>query len=322
MHQEESDMSSADSAVSFEQYFTKKIVPLVEADNSVKIKQRSRFWASFWTVIFLLSINALIVLYLSLMYHKPVNYNQLIMLAIIGIAIICWPIYKYYQYKRVDIFDVFLQFYGTWHHNQNSVCPALKSVLLPLHDNMKIFHDIEGQYCGVKLRLRDVKCYKDIAIKKWHRSQGVAKGIMIDIHFNHNIAENLYLLEKKGFYHKDKMPDMFNIGARIHIPSANYFYVFNSTDTVPDRLLNAGFFEQILDIKERFAARKMYVQIYKNNVQIFLDGAELYFDNYKFWSSVIKQERFKQLHEQLEHVFTFVETIFIIEKKRQKYDAK
>ena len=313
--------SFTDQAVSFEQYFAKKIIPIVETDNHFKEKQKGRFWASLWIIVFLLSINALIALYFSLMHHKPINYNQLLILAIVGIGIIYWPIHKYYQYKRVNIFDVFIQFYGTWIHNQNSEQEAIKTDLFPQHDNVKFAHDISGEYCGVKLRLCDTVLLKNISIQNWRWQKNVAKGVLINFVFNHEVADNLYLLEKKGFFHKDLKDSLVNIGSRIHIPAANYFYVFNSTEIVPDRLLSASFFEQVLDIKGIFSASKIYIHIQKNKIQIFLAGAELYFENYKFWSGTIKQDKFKQLYTQFEYVFTFVETIFIVEKRRQKYET-
>ena len=64
-------------ADTFEQYFEREIIPLVEEDNRRKDVYRGRFWGAFWSALFIVSANTLWVLFSYLIHGHAFNYEQI-----------------------------------------------------------------------------------------------------------------------------------------------------------------------------------------------------------------------------------------------------
>jgi len=74
-------------------------------------------------------------------------------------------------------------------------------------------------------------------------------------------------------------------------------------------MLHNLFLETLLDLKDVFRAKRTYVQAQGNVMRVYLEGSELYIDNYKFWSKKVDKNRFLQMHHEFETVHLFVQTV-------------
>lgn len=291
----------------FDSYMTEVIAPAVDEINREKEKYRGQFWTYFWTALFLVSVNALVVLYRALMYHRALNVEQLMLINIVAVVIVCWPLYSWTKHKSQDIFSLFMEFYGQFKFSQTSdnVADVDKDTLIvPEHSTTAVTHGIVGNYDGVDVELRDTSYFRT----KSKKSKKVCSGVVLCFDFKQNLKNNLLLFEKFGFYRKSKMTNMINLNEQIHIPASNYFNIFSDKPEVSSFLCSA-FFEKILDLKDVFEARKMYLEVTENHIKIFLENSQIYFENNKLWSRKMEYDKFRRLHNQFEEVFIFIETI-------------
>ena len=291
----------------FDVYMSDVITPAVDEVNREKEKYRGQFWTYLWTALFLVSVNALVVLYRALMYHRALNVEQLLLINIVAVIIVCWPLYSWTKHKTKDIFSLFMEFYGQFKFSKalDDVIDADKDTpIVPEHSTTTVAHNIVGNYGGVDIEIRDTAYFK----AKSKKSKKVCSGVVLCFDFKRNLQNNLLLFEKFGFYRKSKMANMINLNEQIHIPASNYFNIF-SDKSEPSNILCSTFFEKILDLKDVFGARKMYLEVTENRIKIFLENSQIYFENNKLWSRKMEYDKFRRLHNQFEEVFIFIETV-------------
>ena len=304
----------------FDVYMNEVIVPEVDAANNEKERYRNQFWTYFWTSLFLVSVNALVVLYRALMYHHVLRVDQLIFINIVALLIVCWPLYSWRSHKKQDVFATFLKFYGDFKYLESGkeLTDDVDLPVVPAHQTAQAEHHIAGCYSNTKVEIRDTVYTNPRATGV----KNVADGVMIGLDFDETLDVNMLLFEKHGFYRKSKMPNMLTLNDKIDIPAANYFNIFATDAQRPMKFLCSAFFEKVLDIKDIFGARKMYVMMQDRQIKIFLDGCRIYFDNYKLWSRKIEYDKFRRLHKQFEEVFIFIETIQALLRNNQDgFDA-
>ena len=285
----------------FEQYFEEKIVPLVDAENKVKDRYRSKFWGYLVTILFLMSANVLIVLFRTLMQHVPLSWEQLLLVNAVAFMFVFIPIYKYNSLPKNDIFDVFLKFYGDWQHLQNSEVKLVHSPIIPEHDAVRASHNVVSEVGANRIEMRDT-FYTE-------KNKVVSSGVMLYITFAGEFGGSLLMFDKNGFYRKNKFPEHECYNGKTDIPAAKYFNIFTSDDNIGEKMIHNLFLENLLDLKDVFRARHLYVQAQGNNMRVYLEGSELYIDNYKFWSRKVDKNRFRQLHHEFEAVHLFVQTV-------------
>ena len=293
----------------FDQYFDQKIVPLVEEDNRLKDRYHSRFWGYVWSITFIISANVLFVLFRALMSKHPVNYEQLILFGVVAASFAAWPIFKYYREPRQDIFDVFLQYYGDWKHKTTGEVKLVHAPIIPPHDNVTASHNITNDVGDVKVEIRDTLYTKNSMLFGRSRVKKVSSGVIVYLTFPENFNGTLLVFDKSGFYRKSKFPQLDAVSPRMEIPASNYFRCFTDNTTFAQNMMLSLFYETILDMKEAFAAKNMYLQIQDNFIRIYFEGSTLYFDNYKFWSSKIDKNKFLQMNTEFEKTFNFIQII-------------
>ena len=301
----------------WEEYFEQNIVPLVEADNKIKDKYRSRFWCYLWTIMFLMSSNALIVLYNVIMHDKPISYQQLAIVNLVAFSLLILPIYSYYRQPRVDIFAEFIKFFGNWKLAHNSEVKLVHSPIIPKHDYVSSSHNVDGEIADVKLQLRDTFYEKKhiLGSKNWRYT--VSDGVILYIEFPQKFKDKILIFDRSGFYRKGRFPDLENQNGNIEIPAANYFNIFSNAQKYTESFISPTFLERLLDMSDDFEAKHTYVEINENYMRIYFEGSSLYFENYKFWSNKIDKNKFLQLHNRFESVMTFVYTVKDLTRRTQ-----
>lgn len=285
----------------FSQYFEKKIAPLISNANNQKDHYRSRFWGCFWTVIFLFCINGLFVLFRTIMYNRPISIEQLIIVFACAALIIIWPLWQYRKLKQEDILSVFLQFYGNWQHI-NDVKNSQSDIgtpTIPPHETALITHNIIGTHAGTDIEIRNTEFFT----KKRRKNSGT----VVDLHLPHSTSHEILLFEKTTLQRKNKISGMTNIGEQIYIPASGYFSIFSPEAQAPKQILCSAFFENVLDLKEEFNAKRISIWIKDRQIKIFFEGTNIYFDHSNIWSKKIDEKRYKQLHNQITGIFRFVE---------------
>lgn len=289
----------------FEEYFEQNIVPLVEDENKIKSKYRSKFWGYLFSVLFLASANILVVLFFAQMRKTPISWEQLLLVNFFLFLLIFLPIRQYNKIQKNDIFDVFLKFYGNWKHLQNSQVKLVHSPIIPPHDEVGSTHNIMGTLDGATIEMRDT-FYTG---KSLFGKSVVSSGVVLYITFAQNFDGSLLMFDKGGFYRKNKFNGFEYCNGKIDIPSANYFNIFASNDEIKEKLLHSLFFENLLDLKDVFKARNIYVQAQDNFMRVYLEKSEFYINSYKFWSSKIDKNRFLQMHHEFETTYLFVQIV-------------
>lgn len=293
----------------FERYYLSEIVPAVEENNIIKDRYRTKFWGYFWSIIFLMCTNLLVIFFNFLLYKHPINYEQLALINIIAFALIFYPIYQYYKTPRQNAFDIFLAYYGNWKHLKNSEVRLVHSPVIPPHDYVCAKHNVVAEYKEWSMELRDTIYQNFGVMKNIHYRRTVSSGIICLVEFKRKYKGRLLLFEKRGFYKKSSFPGLQNVGSGITSPVAESFYVFSDNADFAERMLPALFFERILDLKENFGAKRLYVEMQDSTLRIYFEGAQLYFDNDKFWSSKINKNKFIQLNDCIEQTLLFIETM-------------
>lgn len=292
----------------FQQYFQENIVPLVEAENKIKNKYRGMFWGYFFSVVFLMSANLLLVLFLAQMKQTPISLEQLLIVNCVAFAFVFLPIYRYNRLPKNDIFDVFLRFYGNWKHLQNSEVKLVHSPIIPAHDAVGASHNVVGKFDDISIEMRDT--FYTL------KSRRVSSGVILYAAFLQKVSGSLLLFDRKGFYRKNKFPQYEFCNKKIDIPAANYFNIFASDDKICEQMMHNLFFEDLLNLKEAFAAEHVYVQIENNYMRVYLEGSRLYIDNYKFWCKKVEEKRFLQMHKEFETAYLFVQTIKSLKEQK------
>ena len=285
----------------FEQYYTDNIIPLVEEENKVKARYRSKFWGYLFSVLFLMSANVLIVLFNSLMHKTPISWSQLVLINVIALSFVYLPIYRYNKMSKNDIFDVFLKFYGNWQHLKNSEVKLVHSSIIPEHDAVGSTHNVRGNFGDKTMEIRDTYYTK--------KNKVVSQGVILYATFDKKFKGSLLMFEKGGFYRKNKFPNYELYNGKTDIPAANYFNIFTSNDEIGENILHSLFFENLLDLKDVFKAHHLYLQAEDNYMRIYLEDSSLYIDNYKIWSRKIDKNRFLQMHNEFEKIALFMQTI-------------
>ena len=292
----------------FEQYFEENIAPLIENENKTKERYRSRFWGYLVSIIFLMSINVLVVLFRALMYHAPISWDQLFLINIAVLALAYIPVYQYNKLPKNDIFDAFLKYYGNWRHLLNAEVKLVHSPIIPEHDEVMATHNIISNYADTTVEIRDT-VYKQ-------KNKVVSSGVMVYVTFNEEFNGSLLMFDRRGFYRKNKFPDYEYYNGKTDIPAANYFNIFVSDDSIGQKLLYGLFYENLLDLGDAYAAKHLYLQAGKNCMRIYLEGSELYINNYKLWSRKVDKNRFKRMNLELEKTYSFVQMVkSLMEKK-------
>lgn len=298
----------------FEEYYNSVIVPMVEEDNKLKDKYRSQFWGYFWSILFLMGANVLVVLFNALMHKRPVSWEQLLIVNSVAAMIMFVPIYRYRNTPKKDIFDAFIQFYGGWKHLQNSEVKLVHSPIIPQHDAVSATHNVVGAYDGVDIEVRDT-VYSDFVAGKPDRLHPVSSGIIVFLKFKEGFRGKILMFDKSGFYRKKKYDELEYITDKLQIPAANYFHIFTDNPDFAEDMLPALFFERVLDMKETFGTRHLNVEIDGNFLRMYFEGAQLYFDNYRFWSRKTDKNKFIHLNQEFEQIFDFISLVQVLQEK-------
>ena len=293
----------------FEKYFNETVVPLVEDENTVKETYRSRFWGYLWSACFLLGANTLIVFFKYLMYHYPVNYGQLFLVVMIAAGVLLFPIYQYYRRPKTNLFEVFLNFYGNWKHLKNHEVKLVHSPIIPPHETVSATHNIVADYDKAQIEMRDTVYQSTVQFRKWKFKRTVSAGVIVYIKFDKPFANKIYLFDKSGFYRKSKYPDLNNVTENIHIPAANYFHIFAQDEEYAKDMMPSVFFERILDLKEAFRAKHLYIQIEEDFMRMYLEGAQLYFEDNSLWHKSVDKDKFAVLNQEMSQTLDIVQLV-------------
>jgi len=293
----------------FEEYFESTIVPLIEQENKTKDKYRSKFWGYLFSVLFLMSANVLVVLFGALMHKNAISWGQIILINVVAFMLVFWPIYRYNKMPKNDIFDVFLKYYGNWKHSEKYNVKLVHSPIIPKHDAVMAKHEIHCDFGDMRIEMRDTYYTKKSLFKCWNKEHTISSGVILYVTFPQEFKGKLLMFEKGGFYRKSKFEGYELYNSRIDIPSANYFNIFVSDSEIGENLLHSLFFENVLDLKDVFKTRRIYVQAENNYMRVYLDGSEIYIDNYKLWNKKIDKNRFLQMHHEFENVYMFVQVV-------------
>ncbi|MBR2136475.1 MAG: DUF3137 domain-containing protein [Alphaproteobacteria bacterium] len=298
----------------FDLFFQKRIEPLVITQNKQKEKYLGRFWCFFWTMIFLVAVNTLIVLFNVILHHHPLNVTQLFLVMAAGVAIVVFPLYSYHKLPKTDIFSVFLSFFGAWKYKQNA--PQLSSELLPARKKFNMINNVSQQYLGVKISIGDLIHHAHTCAWHFMRTEPKIIGTFISLTFSQVVEDKIMLFEKRGKYSRTKYPPLRVIGPYINIPAANFFNIFAVRQNAYEDVLCSRFFEALLDLKETFKAKKIYVQIERNRMDIVMSDSRFYFNHYRIWSKKIHKNRFDAAYNQVEQVYEMAEDILAILQRR------
>lgn len=296
----------------FEQYFEREIIPLVEEDNRRKDTYRGRFWGAFWSALFIFSANTLWVLFSSLMYGHALNYEQILLVAFVAALIVVWPIYSYYKQPRLDIFEAFLRFYGDWKYKTSGKVRLVHSRIIPQHDDVFAKHNISGTPENIKTEIRDTFYQKDILFRNKTWKRVVSSGVIVYLTFPQKFKADLLVFDKNGFYRKNKFPELTAVEPKLEVPASNYFRCFTDNTEEAQRIIISSFYEAILDLKEVFAAKSINVEIKDNYIRLYLEDSTLYFTNYKFWSRKVDKNKFRQLHGELCKIAEFIQIMKVL----------
>ena len=299
----------------FEKYFDETIMPAVEDENRIKDTYRSRFWGYLWSACFLLGANTLIIFFRYLMYHYPVSYEQIFLVVLLAICVVVFPIYQYYKLPKRDLFDIFLNYYGNWKHLENTEVKLVHSPVVPPHEAVSASHSIAGNYDDLQIEVRDTVYQSTVHFRKWKFKRVVSAGVMIYVKFNKKFKNKIYLFDKTGFYRKNKYSDLINVTKNILVPAANYFHIFTQDEDYAKDMLPSEFFERILDLKEIFKAKHLYIQMEEDYMRIYLEGAQLYFDNYSLWSKTANREKFVALNREMEQILAAVQLVQVMKEQ-------
>ena len=292
----------------FEQYFNENIVPLVEAENELKKKYHSKFWGYFFSVIFLISFNILIVLYRTLIGHAPLSWEQLILVSVGVMMLVLIPIRSYNKLPKNDIFDVFLKFYGNWQHTKNSHVNLVHSPIIPKHEAVGARHEIKGFFDDTTVEIRDT--YYTV------NSKTVSSGVVLYATFEKNFCGSLLMYDRRGFYRKTARDGYQYYNGKVEIPAINYFNVFVSNEEIGEQMIRNLFLENLLDLKDAYRAKHVYLQAEENYIRVYLEGSEIYIDNYKFWGRMVDKNRFLEMHNELEKTDLFMQTVLSLMEKK------
>lgn len=286
----------------FEEYLEKQIVPLIEDNNRLKDTYRSKFWVFFFTIIFIISADILGVLFYAQIYHEPIHFEQLFLFVIVALSFMYWPIFRYKHKSKHNIFAKFLNYYGIWKYKENKHVDLVHSPIIPAHSSVNSPYCVEAQYEGVQVEIRDT-------IYQKNKNKVVSNGVVVYMRFPQNFVSTTLLFDKNGFYRKNKFNNLQNIGNMINIPSSNYFNIFSDDPEVAQKILGSIFFERILDMKDIFKAKNLYVEIHNNLIRLYFENSQLYFDTEKLWSKKIDKNKFKQINDEFEQTALFIELI-------------
>lgn len=300
----------------FEEYYNSVIVPMVEEDNKLKEKYHSQFWGYFWSIVFLMGANLLWVLFNALMHQRPISYEQLFIVNVIAFLFMLVPIYRYRRTPKKDIFDTFIQYYGGWEHSKNTAVKLVHSPIIPYHETVSASHNVAGNSGDVKLEIRDTIYQKSGMLGKMSYQRTVSSGVILFMTFAQKFRGKILLFDRNGFYRKKKFADLEYMNNKLDIPAANYFYIFADSQDFAEDMLPSLFFERVLDLKEAFGAKHLYVEICGNYIRMYFEGAQLYFDNYKFWSRKTDKRKFLQLNNAFEQVFVFISLLEVLKEKQ------
>lgn len=299
------------NANTFEQYYNTKVLPKLEQDNMLKEKYQSRFWVFFWAVCFIVCINTLWALFSAAWHHTDLKYEQLILVNVLALLLLFWPIYRYKKLVKEDVFDLFLKFYGNWHHQHNSEVELVHSPVIPQHDAVGATHAIRGEIDGVKVEMRDTY-YQNNSFLSFNWKHNVSTGVIVFLTLPFNYKATTLLFDKGGFLRRSTFGNLHYLTEKLDIPAARYFHVFGDNVEECERVLHATFFERILDLKDTFAARHLYTEIKDNYIRMYFEGSHLYFDNYKFWSKKVDKNKFVRLHNEFEQIGVLIQTILTL----------
>ena len=300
----------------FEEYYNSVIVPMVEEDNKIKEKYHSQFWGYFWSIMFLMGANLLIVLFNALMHKHPISFQQLFIVNVVAFLIMLVPIYRYRKAPKKNVFDAFVQYYGGLVHNKDTAVKLVHSPIIPFHETVSATHNVSGNCGEAKIEIRDTVYQKSGMLGKMSYQRTVSSGVVLFMTFAQNFRGKILIFDRNGFYRKKKFADMEYMNNKLDIPAANYFYIFTDNEDFAEDMLPALFFERVLDLKEVFGAKHLYIEICGNYVRMYFEGAQLYFDNYKFWSRKTDKNKFLQLNNAFEQVFMFVSLIEVLKEKQ------
>lgn len=303
----------------FEQYYLSDIVPMVDEVNRFKDKYRSKFWGYFWTVLFLMCANLLFCLFGLLFSNHPISYGQIFLVNAVAIAIVFYPIYQYHKAPKQDIFDTFLNFYGNWKHLKDVDAPVVDSPIIPPHDFAYAKHNVVAEYPDWSLNMCDIEYKVACAVKKIHYKRCVSSGILLTIKMKQNFSGRIYMFDKKGFYRKNKFPDMLNVKDVIAAPVAECFHIFADRADYAVGMLPTTFFNRILDLRNTLGAKRVYVEIRGNIMRVYFEGAQLYIESNGLWSRKINKEKFVQLNNGIEQILVFVETMQMLQEQYDRH---
>ncbi len=287
----------------FAQYFAANVAPLIEENNKLKENYRSRFWGCLWTMMFLICVNALFVLFNTLIYFHPFNIEQLILVTIIAILIVIFPLWQYKKKEKPDFLDVFVKYYGQWQHIMPGEKENVKSFdeILPEHSAQQVFHAVNGAYLGTKIKIEDVEY--------WQKSKKVSKGVYIEVLWPQNMHSSILLFAKNGYFRKNRRDNMTLLNEQILIPAAAYFNIFAKQAKAPKKFLCSPFFEKVLDLRDAFGARKIYLSLQGDKTIIYMEGSQMYVEQNGIWQHKIKESKFNLLHKQFSEVLGFIELL-------------
>ncbi len=303
----------------FEQYYLSDIVPAVDDVNCIKDKYRSKFWGYFWTILFLMCANTLFCFFSHLLYNRPISYEQIFLVNAVAAVVVFFPVYQYYRAPKTDIFDIFLNFYGNWKHLKDMEESAVNSPIIPPHDFAGASHNVDAEYPDLSLNMCDMNYKVACAIKNIHYKRKVSSGILLSIKLKVNFSGRIYLFDKKGFYRKNKFPEMLNAKDVVAAPLAECFHIFTDNTNYALNMLPTMFFERILDMKDTFGAKHLYVEIQGDTLRIYFEGAHLYIESNGLWSRKINKEKFVQLNDGIEQILIFIEALQTLQEQYDRH---
>ena len=288
----------------FEQYFEENIIPLVEEENRLKSKYKSSFWTTLWIVLFLNSANMLIVLYGALQKGNKISFEQMFLVALVSLLVVYLPIKKYKKISHTNIFAEFLKFYPNFTYSDDKkYVQNSGSDVIPSSPFYLLANSCKAVIGGVNVAIRDIRTGSKNNFKV-----PTNYGTFFRLEFETSPNTEIELSDKSGLFGNSKHAYLSRI-KRDSIPASKYFDIYADSEEKAKNVLGASFFENLLDLKEIFGAKKIKLHIKGNKLDIFCEKSYLYFETLSFFGQKTDKNKFLNLHKQFEQLTIFANTM-------------
>ena len=308
----------SDIKARFDEYFWRKMYPLMVEKEKVRLKYLGNFKKLIIISVILLPVVIFLlgalICYLS--DDGTTNLNYIFVVIAINVFIMRGPAVKYRSLVKKDMMDCFINFFDGFKYESGNGLNLQEMedlYIFPQADECVVDDCFLGVYNGVNIRVCEELLTKNIKTSKGEKEVPVFFGVILELDMNKSFHYHTFVTKDKGILNGFSRKGFERVALE-DVAFEKVFEAYSQNQIEARYLLTTAFMERMLKLKELYKGSDIQFSFVNSKVIIAINTNENMFEPCSLFKSNLQEKQVYKVFEQFITIFSVVDTLKLNQK--------